>query len=65
MKKTTYYLLAIMAVAIINTTLGGTANLAMMMILCILLIPVFNEIDRTEALRKREEKEEQEQEENK
>lgn len=57
MKKTTYYLIAIMAIAILNTTLGGTANLVGAMILCILLIPVCNEIDRTEALRKREEQE--------
>ncbi len=58
MKKTTYYLIAIMTLAILNTALGGTVNIAGAMILCILLIPVCNEIDRTEALRKRKEKEE-------
>lgn len=44
--KTTYYLIILMALAIINTTLDGIANLTVMILICLALFPAARRMDK-------------------
>lgn len=46
MKRTTYYLTAIMALAMLNTMLGGTANVIGIILISLSLIPAAKRMDK-------------------
>lgn len=50
--KTRTYLVLLIAVALLNTMLEGTANLAVIIMICLALVPVANRMDR-EAQKKK------------
>lgn len=50
--KTRTYLVLLIAAALLNTMLEGTANLAVMIMICLALVPVANRMDR-EAQKKK------------
>ena len=50
--KTRTYLVLLIAAALLNTMLEGTANLAVMIIICLALVPVANRMDK-EAQKKK------------
>ena len=50
--KTRTYLVLLIAAALLNTMLEGTANLVVMIMICLALVPVTNRMDK-EAQKKK------------